>query len=305
MTVADSPKKRKRALSPLPHRRIPVQLGEPKTADMATETETANAIFDAALDSPEELAAYTSAHEKLLRAEDETAWDREARPRASSRSKDNQIERRAASIIRAVREYERRITFGNLPSEAIPGAETLDMGGQFLTNKDRIDKESQLYEIAKMVPKGALLHLHFNAELHPERLLEQARDMDTMYIRSIRPLLTQEDLDLTETVFSVLDPAMVEPNVNIFSVDYPGTATNFKQDDWKWRVWMPWSLFQEEFDKKFSERYTQQEDLSFIEKPKCCAEPGHVSLSPAENWLKSKMVLSQEEAYGFTQTVNG
>ena len=305
MTVADSPKKRKRALSPLPHRRIPIQLGEPKTIDMASETETANAIFDAALDSPEEITAYTSAHDQLLRAEDETAWDRDARPRAASRSKDNQIEQQAAAIIRAIREYERRVTFGNLPSEALPGPDTQDMGGQFLTNKERIDNESQLYEIAKMVPKGALLHLHFNAELHPERLLEQARDMPTMYIRSIRPLQTQDDLNQTETVFSVLDPAMVEPNVNIFSPDYPGTATNFKLDEWKWRVWMPWSLFRKEFDKRFSKQWAQKGVTIFMENPTCCAEPGQVSLSPAENWLKSKMVLSEAEAYGFTQTVNG
>ncbi|KAH7377805.1 hypothetical protein BKA66DRAFT_571834 [Pyrenochaeta sp. MPI-SDFR-AT-0127] len=274
-------------------------------ADIAEEKVAAAAIFDAALGNVSDINAYTMTHAEFLRAEEADAWDREARPKANSRSKDDKVEKRAARIIWAIREYERRVTFGNLPSEAIPGPDTRDMGGQFLTNKDRIDGESKLYEIAKMVPKGGLLHLHFNAELHPERLLEQARDMKNMYIRSIRPLLSQEDLDLTETVFNVLDADKVEPNVNIFSPDYPGDATNWKLEEWKWRVWMPWSEFRVEFDKKFSKRYKQQEDTIFVEKHTCCAEPGQLSLHPAENWLKSKMVLSQEEAYGFTQTVNG
>lgn len=269
------------------------------------EKAAAEAIFDAALGNVSDVNEYTSIHTEFLRAEEANAWDREARPKPTSRSKDDQIEKRAANIIWAIREYERRVTFGNLPSEAIPGPDTRDMGGQFLTNKDRIDAESKLYEIAKMVPKGGLLHLHFNAELHPERLLEQARDMKNMYIRSIRPLLTQEDLDLTEIVFNVLDPDKVEPNVSIFSPDYPGDATNWKLEDWKWRVWMPWSDFRTEFDKRHSKKYKQQEDTIFVESPTCCAEPGQLSLHPAENWLKSKMVLSQEEAYGYTQTVNG
>ncbi|KAF1943731.1 Metallo-dependent hydrolase [Clathrospora elynae] len=305
MTVADSPKKRKRAMSPLPHRKMPLHLGEAETIDENPENMTPSAIFDTALSDTRAIKVYNDAHKQFLLLEEENAWDREARPKANSISEDDKTEKRAASIIRAIREYERNVTFGNQPSESIPGPETRDMGGQFLTNKDRIDMESKLYEIAKMVPKGALLHLHFNAELHPERLLEQARDMENMYIRSIRSLQTPEDLDLTETVFSVLDPDMVEAGVNIFSPTYPGDATNWKLPAWKWRVWMPWSDFRVEFEKKFPKLYQQQEIAIFQEGPTCCSEPGQVSLLPAENWLKSKMVLSQEEAYGFTQTVNG
>ena len=281
------------------------KLGDPAPLDAAAAKAAVGAKFTSNLGNVKEINAYGESHAQLTNAEEETAWDREAKPSVTSRRQEDKIERRAETIIRAIREYERKVTFGNLASEAIPASDTRDMGGQFLTNKDRIDGESKLYEIAKMVPKGALLHLHFNAELHPERLLEQARDMETMYIRSIRPILSQEDLDLTETVFSVLDPDKVEPNVDIFSPDYPGNATNFKSDEWKWKVWMPWSDFRVEFDKRFSKRYKQKEDTIFMEAPTCCAEPGQVSLTPAENWLKSKLVLSQEEAYGFTQTVNG
>jgi adenosine deaminase CECR1 len=290
MTVADSPKKRKRVVSPMPSKRIPIQYTEPKTVDMAMDPLAFRAFFDAALGDANVSKAYSAEHAGLIQLENEDAWDREARPRLNSRSKVDQQEREAARIIRAIREYERKVVFGNQASEAIPGPETLDMGGQFLTNKERIDTESILYKIAHNVPKGGLLHLHFNAELHPERLLERARLIDNIYIRSIRPLLTQEDLDLTE----------------IFSPTYPGNATNWKTEEWKWRVWVPWKKFQKDFEKHpFSKKYREQRDVIMTEVPHCCSEPGQVALEPAENWLKSKMLLSQEEAYGFTQTVNG
>jgi adenosine deaminase CECR1 len=318
MTVADSPKKRKRALSPLPTRKIPLHTGELKVVDtnnqdMApgkkppTEAEkAAQKTFNTALGNAEAISTYNKAHAKLLKEEADDAWDREVRPKNTSKSEGDKIEERAAVIIRAIREFERNVVFGNLPSETIPGPETLDMGGQFLTNKDRIDNQSKLYEIARMVPKGALLHLHFNAELHPERLLEQARDMPNMYIRSIRPLKTQEDLDLTEVVFNVLDPGWVEPNVDIFHEKYAGKDANWRLTDFERKVWMPWSRFQSEFEKKeFSKKYRQQEATIVQEVPHSCAEPGQMSLSPAENWLKSKMVLSLDEAYDPTQTVNG
>lgn len=273
--------------------------------DVDAERAASRTLFDQELRNDKEINEYTQSHARIRTLEEDTAWDRAAKPKLTSRSEDDRLEREAAKIIHAIREYERREVFGNLASESLPGPDTRDMGGQFLTNKKRIDQVSKLYEIAKIVPKGGLLHLHFNAELHPERLLEQARLMENMYIRSIRPLLTQEDLDLTETVFNVMDPAVVEPNTNLFSKDYPGTATNWRQDEWKNKVWMLWSDFQKEFTARFPKKYQQHEATIIQETPKSCAEPGQLSLNPAENWLKSKMVLSEEEAYGFSQTVNG
>jgi adenosine deaminase CECR1 len=127
-----------------------------------------------------------------------------------------------------------------------------------------------------------------------------------MYIRSIRPLLSKDDLLETEMVFSVLGPSDVEENVNIFSSEYPGTATNWRQDEWKKKVWMKWSLFRERFSERFPDEVGQKR-ADAVEGPQriCCAKPRQIELSPAEAWLKSKMVLSMEEAYGSNQTVNG
>ena len=263
-------------------------------------------IFDEMLALPSAVEAYNKSHAELIEKEEINAWDRAVRPKATSTSHIDATEKEAARILRVLRDYERKTTFGNLPSEAIPGPETLDMGGQFLTNKDRIETRSMVYQIAHMVPKGALLHLHFNAELSPERLLEQAKNMDSMYIRSIRPLLSEQDLFETEMVFSVLALDDVDANVDIFSPEYPGNATNWKQEEWKRKVWMKWPLFQKEFINRFPDA-VGQEPIGATEGPHriCCGEPRQIKLNPAETWLKSKMVLSMEEAYGSNQTVNG
>jgi adenosine deaminase CECR1 len=258
-------------------------------------------IFDDALSIKEDHLAYLKGRLELLQGEDDIAWDRAVKKKSS------QVEKKAGKIVIAIREYERKVTFGNIASEAIPGPETRDMGGQFLTNKSRIETRSLLYKISKLVPKGALLHLHFNAELHPERLLEEARDMKaTMFIRSIRPLRTQEDLDLTEMVFNVMPEDTL--SVDIFSKDYQGTATNFKGANACKEIWMRWQEFRVKFNaSEFAEKVKQPKEDLLNEngrKPNS-SEQGHVKLDPAENWLKQKMVLSEQEAYDPAQTVNG
>jgi adenosine deaminase CECR1 len=226
-------------------------MSKEKGCRKVSKIERATTIFDLALGDVEAIRKYSKKRKQLLIEEAKDGWDCQVRSQ-------DEDEERAAIIIREIREYEREVWFGNMASEALSGPETRDMGGQFLTNKKRVENKSKLYKIAREVPMGALLHLHFNTELDPEQLLEQARETDNMYIRSARPLLEQKDFQLTEMAFDVLDPSKVEPNVSLFSPDYPGTATNWKQDAWKWKVWMPWRQFQEEFEKKFFIRHKNE-----------------------------------------------
>lgn len=304
MTVADSPKKRKRTSSAKAGRKFPIQINRPKIVEMDVDEVNVRDFFDKKLGLPDASAVYSDKHSKLLNVEADHAWD------GLARSSADEFELRAATIIHAMREFERRVIFGNLPSEAIPGPETLDMGGQFLTNKERIETKSKLFEVAQLVPKGALLHLHFNAELDPEQLLAQAREGEMknhMHIRSIRPLITEEDLAETEMVFNVLDPSKINQDVDIFSKEYPGKATNWKEEKMQASIWMKWTTFQKEFEERFPNKVKQQGTVASTQKPVrlCCGNPPLIELNPAEAWLKSKMILSSEEAYGQTQTVNG
>ena len=204
----------------------------------------------------------------ILDKENTIAWDREARESATD------VERKAASIVLRIREDERAHLFGNRASEAIPGPDTLDMGGQFLTNRNRIENESLLFKIAKEMPKGAHLHLHFNAELDSRLFIVKARDLpDTMFMRTTQPLLCDKDYDETELVFNVMPSST--PTGDCFSPDYrPAWRTPDA------RPWMKWSVFKKELEKRRPEL-------------------------DAEDWVQSKMVLSEEEVYGIPQTVNG
>ncbi|KAK4995473.1 hypothetical protein LTR66_004716 [Elasticomyces elasticus] len=78
------------------------------------------------------------------------------------------------------------------------------MGGQFLTNKKRIETESKLFTSAQPKSKGCHLHLHFNTGFGPKELPEWARHVqDTMFIRPTRPLLVSEDYEVVNVMFSV------------------------------------------------------------------------------------------------------
>lgn len=201
----------------------------------------------------------------LLDFENNRAWDATAKTTATP------AEMRAQTIAFKIREDERASLFGNIASEAIPGPETRDSGGQFLTNKDRINK-SKIYKIAQEIPKGCHLHLHFNAELmEPDDFIEQATKNPNMYIRSTQPLVKDSDYDQTEMVFNVLPSNTVEADIfGDYNPDFRSPGA---------QPWMKWSTFRDVFQSKRKE-------------------------SP-EEWIKRKLVLKEEEVYDIRQTTNG
>ena len=228
-----------------------------------------NEAFESSLESVDDSRkTFERSKMQILEKEKISAWDRQAKRSASD------SERRANDIVWKIREDERDNLFGNKATEAIPGPHTLDMGGQFLTNKDRIETRSRLFHIAKQMPKGCHLHLHFNAELACEELIKKARELpDTMFIRSTQPILSDKDYDESELVFNVM-PANT-PTADIFSPDYNPA----------WRTvdakpWMRWT----DFRKELSNRRPNID---------------------AEDWIRDKMVLSEDEVYNGWQTVNG
>jgi len=254
-----------------------------------------------------ELEIVNDYRQELVEGEQRKAWDYPA-------SVDNlaPMEKAAAAIVRHLREFERKYVFGNRPSEDLPGPNTLDMGGQFLTNKQRIETQSELYKIAKEVPKGALLHLHFNAELNPESLLLEARSMENMYVWSIQPLINEEALGNTEMIFKILPLSTV--SVDIFSKDYKGkkclgknnkVLDNWRHEEFQNEVWMRWNDFREGFEDNFPMLYKQTDkQKDDLDRNRVESQPA-IPLGPAENWILQKMVLSPEEAYKPEQTVNG
>jgi adenosine deaminase CECR1 len=250
----------------------------PKEEPFVTDVKMVDSISNHVLPDPKDAFArnlqnlqtvspdgYEKSKKVLLREESDTSWDRNARLTAS------EAEREAGAIIWQIREDDRDNLFGNKASESLPGPDTLDMGGQFLTNRERI-QSSRLFDIAYTMPKGCHLHLHLNAEINPKQLLAKAREIPNMFIRSTQPLVEDKDYSDTEMVFNVMPESTI--SVDIFHPEY--------RPDWRSAgatPWMRWSKFREELQAKKG--------------------------LEAEAWVLGKMILSEEEVYGISQTTNG
>lgn len=233
---------------------------------------------------------YMKRREALLRAEQthSSSWQKQARSNASL------LEVQAQQVVFKIRECERINLFGNLPGEAVPDDEkTRDMGGRFLRNINLIE-DSKVLDIARHAPKGCHLHLHFNSQLDPTKLLLEAKELvpDTMFVRCTpRPLLTEKHFQDTEIIFNVL-PADT-PTGNIFAADYnpnvkaPGSSP-----------WMKWQTFCDEFLNQ----------VAVLDGPLPEPESTVKSLRPAENWAREKMVITSANEHGTSlapQTHNG
>lgn len=208
----------------------------------------------------------------------EKTLDFDHRCRATS----NHEERLADSIIQELKKkdqsnvYEKakpRRGFGGQLHPRFPG-------DHFLSNVSLID-ETQLYQVARMMPKGAHLHIHFNACLLPHVLLNIAKGMERMFITSDIPLVPDQDFEnfnKCEIQFSIMSPDKEKPG-DLFSKHYEARQT-----------------------MKFNDflRY-------FAEFLRRC--PGFLhrfpDLDTADKWLLNKLVFHEDEAYNPLQTASG
>ncbi|KAI9151973.1 Adenosine deaminase 2 [Paramyrothecium foliicola] len=143
-------------------------------------------------------------------------------------------------------------------------------GDHFLSNVPLIE-QTALLDVARKMPKGAHLHIHFNACLLPHVLLEIAKGMERMFITSNIPLTPDDDyvsFDKCEIQFSILAPEKEQPG-DLFSPNYqPRQTMRFRE---------------------FLERY-----------------PRHFSRAPSpEQWLMDKLVFQEKEAHDVLQTASG
>ena len=225
----------------------------------------------------ENRAAYDKALEDLQAAEKAIAFDAEVTAASST------IEKQAAAILRKIKAYDWEHTYGPL-REPHTGRRT--EGEHFLGNVDLINK-TELMKVAKRMPKGAHLHIHFNACLPARFLIQQARDIDAMYIRSTLPLTTPQNMEACRISFMVMTlheathtkgPDGIETYVPLGDVWDERYVSN---------RWMSYKQFQRQFE------FTD--------------ENGHVLRKTlgAEAWLERKMIISEEEAHNVKQSGRG
>lgn len=153
-------------------------------------------------------------------------------------------------------------------------------GDHFLTNKALINR-SRVLRMAQRLPKGAHLHIHFNACLQPHVLLRIASKMEHMYITSDLPLLAENDhhnYKRAKIQFSIM--AQTASTGNLFDEDYRDRsgAMKFK-----------------EFIADFPRQY----------QPASSSPHSHGNENAALAWLEEKLVFHEKEAHGVLQTVSG
>ena len=149
-------------------------------------------------------------------------------------------------------------------------------GDHFLHNHPLIE-QTQVFEVAKRMPKGAHLHIHFNACLLPYVLVGIAKHMDRMFIMSNIPLTEKDNYDKCEIQFSILSPEKENPG-NLFDPSYT------------YRQTMKFKDFIDQFPKHY---------------PEDCLREGKSEDKWVEAWLIDKLVFDAEEAHHWLQTVNG
>ncbi|KFY95451.1 hypothetical protein V498_03369 [Pseudogymnoascus sp. VKM F-4517 (FW-2822)] len=214
--------------------------------------------------TPLTMDAYNAERASVLAAERAEAFDGQARDTAS------ELENKANEIVVAIRQRDAELVHGG----------GLDMLGKVMTpdkhfvgNASNITRTS-LFKIAQQMPKGAHLHCHFNSCLPPQFLLRHAKNNAHMYIKSDLALNSEENKELAEIQFQmhVIDEEKhLEPSASLLHESY---KSSFHADN-KRKGWYSYDKFLQEY-------------------------PG--GEGAAEEWLASKLLFTEEEVYGISQT---
>ncbi|KAJ6438902.1 Ent-kaurene oxidase-like protein [Purpureocillium lavendulum] len=210
-----------------------------------------------------DMERYLAQRESVLGVERGLAFDSRCRQRATA------LERRAARIVTALRRRDDEDVYSRAAArEGHAGQRHRRFAGDhFLSNVDLIARTG-LFAAARRLPKGAHLHIHYNACLPPRVLLDVARTMDHMHITSDVPLTSAAAFDACEIQFCMLSADRERPG-DLFSEAYEARQTMRFGD--------------------FLARFAG----------------AHGGTATAEEWLVGKMEFGEDEAHNLLQTPEG
>ena len=208
---------------------------------------------------------YLDCRTSLLRSEKTLDFDFSCRARATH------LEHQVDAIIHELRRQDEETVYAAAtPRRDLSGQlHQRFPGDHFLSNAELIHSTA-LFEVARRLPKGAHLHVHFNSCLLPHVLLDIAKTMKHMFITSDLPLIPYnnfENYDKCEIRFSILGPQEERPG-DPFSYAYRPRDT------------MKLGEFLQRFPRE---------------------NPG----VEVDSWLVNKIVFHENEAYDSLQTAAG
>ena len=228
----------------------------------------------------ESVEAYDKARGEIQAAEKKRAFDAEAIATSSD------VEKQASELVQKIRLHDQNNTYGSHFDTQGHAPGRRRPGHHFLGSIDLIN-ESWLMKVAKRMPKGAHLHIHFNSCLPAKFLIQQARDVDAMHIRSTLPLTTPANIANCRISFMVLTPHEATHPNDLYGTEEHVPLGNIFHTDYISNAWMPYKQFQNEFE-------LVDENKRVLSKT-----------SGAELWLQSKLQISEEDAHNSQQTLRG
>ena len=207
---------------------------------------------------------YFAARQEVTGQEATLDFDALCRQRASTK------EKTVDAILAKIQEADNAIVYDAGLREGFRGQMHKRFAGDhFLSNVDLIEQTS-LLDVASHMPKGAHLHIHFNACLPPQVLINIAKDMKRMFITSDLPLTSDNN-------FASFDKCEIQFTIASTGNEIPGNLFN---PDYCDRRHMRFGDFLHQFSQ-------------------------HYSRASADEWLLEKAVFSENEAHGPLQTQGG
>ncbi|KHJ33649.1 putative adenosine deaminase family protein [Erysiphe necator] len=229
--------------------------------------------------------AYDEALQDLVSLEKRGGFDAEVIATSS------EIEVRAARILKKIIALDDEQVYRRESDVMGQEAEKRCRGRHFLGNVDLINK-TELIKVAKKMPKGAHLHIHFNSCLSANFLVHLARNKDAMYISSTLPLTTTENMALAQISFMVMTLHEATHIINSEGVEVLVPLGNVWEEDYIPNSWMPYEKFHTQFDPY--DKWTGKGKNYGLERTLA-----------AETWLVEKIQFSEDEAHNSKQTCNG
>ncbi|RKU48672.1 hypothetical protein DL546_009430 [Coniochaeta pulveracea] len=251
---------------------------------------TRRAVLPLGLDhgvAPSQLEDYERQRQEIKAREGALSWDYQCMEHAED------YEVRADHIIRAIRKWDEEAIYARAKEQIGYRGQRHGrfMGDHYLTNVELIE-QTRLFAIAQKMPKGAHLHIHFNANLLPDVLVGIAARQKRMFIMSDRPLLVVTDprhpeyyrnFERARIQFSILSEDRVRGReADLFDLRYPTVAKAETNGVMRFR----------DFLDCFGEYYRRVKN-----------DTGETY--SAVDWLCEKIVFNEQEAHGLLQTAEG
>ncbi|KAM7186020.1 adenosine deaminase CECR1 [Naviculisporaceae sp. PSN 640] len=226
---------------------------------------------------------YNAQRELLHIREGALAYDYACKMKSTS------VERRANQIVQAVKRRDIELVYEAASPRTGYGGQKHPrfFGDHFLSNAELIE-QTWLFGIARKMPKGAHLHIHFNANLLPNVLVDIAKTMEHMYIMSNVPLMTKSGdsagFDRCKISFSIISRKKIQEkrgetgHQSLFDVDYISKEP------------MPFRDFCDQFQRFYNQAHGKKEDDRTVD---------------VDSWLRNKLVFQEEETYNLLQTADG